>query len=377
MHFRLRNILAMARKEGRTMLYDHALLAAILVQPVLYLILFGLAITNDVHDAPWIVYDQSQSSISRRLVRNLSSMTALQPPELAASEDAVVDFLRRRDGMVGVVIPWNFDDKLQRRQEAPIQVLINGASPSSALRLTSYISQAAARFSLSELPTRDRSEQRVTRPAVSLEKRYWYNPGIQDRFGFLAAMPANMLTQVLFMIAAVALVRERERGTFEQLLATPLSLAEIMIGKMLPYVGVGYLGLGIMLIGNYICYGITVQGSLLALFVVALLFMLATLSLGIFCSAWAQNQQQAIFLSFFVMFPSVIITGILVPTENYPPLVSFLSQCLPARYFAHALRAIILKGADFSVVARDLIFLSSFFLLALWAAVRVTKPKLG
>ena len=377
MHFRLRNILAMARKEGRTMLHDHALLAAMLAQPVLYLILFGLAITNDVNDAPWIVYDQSQSSISRRLVRDLSSMTALQPPELAANKDAVVDFLRRQDGMVGVVIPWNFDDKLQRRQEAPIQVLINGANPTSALRLTSYISQAAARFSLSELPTRDRSEQRVTRAAVSLEKRYWYNPGIQDRFGFLSAMPANMLTQVLFMIAAVALVRERERGTFEQLLATPLSLAEIMVGKMLPYVGAGYLGLGIMLIGNYVCYGIAVQGSLLALFVVALMFMLATLSLGIFCSAWAQNQQQAIFLSFFVMFPSVIITGILVPTDNYPPLVSFLSQCLPARYFAHALRAIILKGADFPTVAYDLIFLSGFFLLALWAAVRVTKPKLG
>ena len=226
MHFRLRNIWAMAGKEGRTMLRDHALLAAILAQPVLYLVLFGLAITNEVNNAPWIVYDQSQTAISRRLVRDLSSMTALQPPIIASSEDAVVDFLRRQDGMVGVVIPWNLDDKLQRSEEAPIQVLINGANPTSALRLTSYISQVASRFSLSELPARDRSEQRVTQPSVSIEKRYWYNPGIQDHFGFLSAMPANMLTQVLFMIAAVALVRERERGTFEQLLATPLSLAD-------------------------------------------------------------------------------------------------------------------------------------------------------
>lgn len=377
MHFYPRNILAMARKEGRTMLHDHALLAAILAQPVLYLILFGLAITNDVTDAAWIVYDQSRTAISRRLVRDLSSMTALQAPHVASSEDAVVDFLRQQDGLVGVVIPWHLDEKLQRQQEAPIQVFINGANPTSALRLTSYISQAANRFSLSELPARDRSEQRVTHAAVSIEKRYWYNPGIQDRFGFLSAMPANMLTQVLFMIAAVALVRERERGTFEQLLAAPLSLAEIMVGKMLPYVGVGYIGLGIMLTGNYVFYGIAVQGSLLLLFVVALVFMLATLAFGIFCSAWANNQQQAIFLSFFVMFPSVIITGILVPTENYPPLISFLSQCLPARYFAHAMRAIILKGADVVAVVQDLIFLSGFFLVALWAAVKVTKPKLG
>lgn len=359
------------------MLHDHALLAAILAQPVLYLILFGLAITNDVTDAAWIVYDQSRTAISRRLVRDLSSMTALQAPHVASSEDAVVDFLRQQDGLVGVVIPWHLDEKLQRQQEAPIQVFINGANPTSALRLTSYISQAANRFSLSELPARDRSEQRVMHAAVSIEKRYWYNPGIQDRFGFLSAMPANMLTQVLFMIAAVALVRERERGTFEQLLAAPLSLAEIMVGKMLPYVGVGYIGLGIMLTGNYVFYGIAVQGSLLLLFVVALVFMLATLAFGIFCSAWANNQQQAIFLSFFVMFPSVIITGILVPTENYPPLISFLSQCLPARYFAHALRAIILKGADVVAVVQDLIFLSGFFLVALWAAVKVTKPKLG
>ena len=115
----------------------------------------------------------------------------------------------------------------------------------------------------------------------------------------------------------------------------------------------------------------------LLLFAVALVFMLATLAFGIFCSAWADNQQQAIFLSFFVMFPSVIITGILVPTENYPPFVSFLSHCLPARYFAHALRSIILKGVDFAAVAQDFIFLTSFFLVALWAAVKVTKPKLG
>ncbi len=377
MRFRLRNILAMVRKEGRTMLHDHALLAAILAQPVLYLVLFGLAITNDVNHAPWIVYDQSQTTLSRRLITDLSSMTALQPPEVAQSEDEVVDFLRRQDGMVGVVIPWNFDNKLQREQEAPIQVLINGAKPTSALRLTSYVAQAAARFSLSQLPARDRAEQRFTRAAVSIEKRYWYNPGIKDRFGFLSAMPANMLTQVLFMIAALALVRERERGTFEQLLSTPLSLSEIMIGKMIPYIGVGYIGLGTMLVGNFVCYGIAVQGSLVLLLFVALVFMLASMAFGIFCSAWAQNQQQAIFLSFFIMFPSVLITGILVPTENFPALVSFLSHCLPARYFAHALRTIILKGAGLSAVAQDLVFLTVFFLVFLWAAVRVTKPKLG
>ncbi len=104
-------------------------------------------------------------------------MTALRPPEIARSEGEVVDFLRRKDGMVGVVVPWDFDEKLGRGQEAPIQVLINGAKPNSALRLTSYIAQAASRFSLSRLPTRDRAEQRITHAAISIEKRYWYNPG--------------------------------------------------------------------------------------------------------------------------------------------------------------------------------------------------------
>ncbi len=377
MHFRLRKVWAMICKEGRTMLHDHALLAAILVQPFLYLILFGLAITNDVHNAPWIVYDQSQSPTSRRLTADLSSITALRSPRIARSQDEVVDFLRRQDGMVGVIIPWDFDARLKRGEEAPIQVLINGSKPAPALRLTNYIAQAASRFSLSRLPARDRSELRVTRAALSIEKRYWYNPGIKDRFGFLAAMPANMLTQILFMIAALSLVRERERGTWEQLLSTPLSLAEIMVGKMVPYIGVGYISLGIMVTGSYLCFGIAVQGSLSLLLLVALVFMLATMAFGVFCSAWAENQQQAIFLSFFFMFPSVIISGILVPADNYPPLVSFLSHCLPARYFAHALRAIILKGAGLVAVVQDLLFLMAFFLVFLWAAVRVTKPRLG
>src|SRR5262249_9251849 len=136
---RLRNVLAMARKEGRTMRRDHGLLAAILVQPVLYLTLFGLAITNEVNDAAWVVYDQSRTVLSRELITDLTSLTALQEPQFVSSEEEVVDFLRRKDGLAGVVIPWNFSDKLQRSQEAPIQILLNGAKTSSALRLGNYI----------------------------------------------------------------------------------------------------------------------------------------------------------------------------------------------------------------------------------------------
>jgi ABC-2 type transport system permease protein len=374
---RLRNILAMARKEGRTMRRDHGLVAAILVQPVIYLILFGLAITNEVNNAPWIVYDQSQTAQSRQLVSDLTSMTALREPQFAFSENEVVDFLRQHDGLAGVVIPWNFDDKLQRGQEAPIQILLNGAKTASALRLGNYITQTASVFSLSDLPIRDRSEQKFSAPRITMEKRYWYNPGLQDRFGLLSAMPANMLTQICLMLAAVGLVGERERGTFEQLLSTPLALSEIMLGKMMPYIGIGFLSLAIFQTGEYVLYGITIKGSLLLLAFVALVFMFATMAFGVFFSARARHVQQAIFLGFFVMFPSILITGILVPTDNYPPFIDALSHCLPARYFAHALHAIILKGAGFAEVQADLLFLSGFFVMSLVAAVAVTRAKLG
>lgn len=374
---RMRNILAMARKEGRAMRHNRGLLAAILIQPVLYLVLFGLAITNEVNNAAWVVYDQSRTELSRRLIAELTSLTALREPQVVFSEHEVIDFLNRQDGLAGVIIPWNFADKLRRGQAAPVQILLNGAKTSSALRLGNYVSQAATAFSLTQLPARDREEQRFTAPRVSMEKRYWYNPGLQDRFGLLSAMPANMLTQICLMIAAVSLVAERERGMFEQLLATPLSLSEIMIGKMIPYVGVGLLAMGMLMTGSYFFYGIAVKGSLFLLLLLALLFMFATMAFGIFFSARAQNVQQAISLGFFVMFPSVIITGILVPTDNYPPIISVLSHCLPARYFAHALRAITLKGAGIAEVSTDLLFLSGFFVFALIAAVRVTEAKLG
>jgi ABC-2 type transport system permease protein len=374
---RLRNVLAMARKEGRTMRRDHGLLAAILVQPVLYLLLFGLAVTNEINNAAWVVYDQSQTVLSRQLVSDLSSLTALQEPQFVYSEDEVVEFLRRQDGLAGVVIPWNFDDKLERGQETPIQILLNGAKTSSALRLGNYITQAAGVFSLSHLPALDRSERKFVSPRISLEKRYWYNPGLQDRFGLLSAMPANMLTQICLMIAAIGLVGERERGTFEQLLATPLSLAEIMLGKMLPYVGIGFLSLTILQGGSYLFYGIAIKGSLVLLALTALVFMFATMAFGIFFTARARHVQQAIFLGFFVMFPSIMITGILVPTDNYPLFISALSHCMPARYFAHALHAIVLKGAGFAEIQGDLLFLAGFFVVSLAAAVKVTKAKLG
>jgi ABC-2 type transport system permease protein len=374
---RLRNVLAMARKEGRTMRRDHGLLAAILVQPVLYLLLFGLAVTNEINNAAWVVYDQSQTALSRQLVSDLSSLTALQEPQFVYSEDEVVEFLRRQDGLAGVVIPWNFDEELERGQETPIQILLNGAKTSSALRLGNYITQAAGVFSLSHLPALDRSERKFVSPRISLEKRYWYNPGLQDRFGLLSAMPANMLTQICLMIAAIGLVGERERGTFEQLLATPLSLAEIMLGKMIPYVGIGFLSLTILQGGSYLFYGIAIKGSLVLLALTALVFMFATMAFGIFFTARARHVQQAIFLGFFVMFPSIMITGILVPTDNYPLFISALSHCMPARYFAHALHAIVLKGAGFAEIQGDLLFLAGFFVVSLAAAVKVTKAKLG
>ncbi len=374
---RLSKVLAMARKEGRTMRHDHGLVAAILVQPVLYLVLFGLAITNEINNAAWVVYDQSHTVLSRQLISDLTSLTALQEPEFVFSEDAVVDFLRRKDGLAGVVIPWNFDDKLERGQEAPIQLLLNGAKTTSALRLGNYITQAASVFALDYLPARDRSEEKFSAPRVSLEKRYWYNPGLQDRFGLLSAMPANMLTQICLMIAAIGLVGERERGTFEQLLATPLSVAEILLGKMIPYVGIGFLSLAILEVGGYLFYGIAIKGNLLLLAMTALIFMFATMALGVVLAARVRHVQQGIFLAFFVMFPSIMITGILVPTDNYPPFISALSHCFPARYFAHALHAIVLKGAGFAEVQTDLLFLTGFFLVSLTAAVAVTKTKLG
>ncbi len=374
---RLSKVLAMARKEGRTMQHDHGLLSAILVQPILYLVLFGLAITNEVNNAAWVVYDQSHSTLSRQLISDLTALSALQEPEFVFSEEAVVEFLRRKDVLAGVVIPWNFDDKLERGQEAPLQLLLNGAKTTSALRLGNYITQAAAAFSLTHLPTRDRSEEKFSAPRVSLEKRYWYNPGLQDRFGMLSAMPANMLTQICLMIAAIGLVGERERGTFEQLLATPLSVAEILLGKMIPYVGIGFLSLVILEAGGYFFYDIAIKGSLLLLAATALLFMFATMALGVVLAARVRHVQQGIFLAFFVMFPSIMITGILVPTDNYPAFISALSHCFPARYFAHALHAIVLKGAGFAEVRTDLLFLGSFFLAALSAAVAVTKTKLG
>jgi len=356
---------------------DHGLVAAILVQPVLYLVLFGLAITNEVNNAAWVVYDQSQTVQSRQLISDLASLTALREPQFVLSEDEVVDFLRRQDGLAGVVIPWNFEDKLARGQEAPIQILLNGAKTASALRLGNYITQTASVFSLSELPSRDRSEEKFSLPRVSIEKRYWYNPGLQDRFGLLSAMPANMLTQICLMIAAIGLVGERERGTFEQLLSTPLSLSEIMLGKMIPYIGIGFLTLAIFQTGSYLFYGVAIKGSLPLLALVALVFMFATMAFGVFFAARARNVQQAIFLGFFVMFPSIMITGILVPTDNYPPFISALSHCLPARYFAHTLHAIVLKGSGFAEVQGDLLFLTGFFVVSLLAAVAVTKAKLG
>ena len=357
---------------------DRFTLGVLFLMPVMQLVLFSYIITTDFDHLPLGVLDQSRTRHSRALLDAIEStgyFTVLPLRDL----DEVHHMFGREQSRAALVIPPNFSETIVNGKEVRLGLLLDGSDTTLSTSTEGFLTAIATTYYTQSRLERSPPTERNLRPVgqVTTTRRVLFNPSLSGTAYMIPGLLGLITLFVTVLNTTLAMVRERDAGTLEQLLVTPVTSTEVVFGKILPFGGVALVAAMLIVVVGWLFFGVIPKGSLLLLFAIALVFMLATLAFGIFCSAWADNQQQAIFLSFFVMFPSVIITGILVPTENYPPFVSFLSHCLPARYFAHALRSIILKGGDFAAVAQDLIFLTSFFLVALWAAVKVTKPKLG
>ncbi len=330
----LARVAAIATKEVRQLRRDRLTLGMIVGIPLIQMLLFGYAINFDVRRLPAAVVDEAHTSASRALIADMQASGVIRVTRYAASVPQLQRLMRAGTVSVGIHIPPDFERRLLDRDRPLAQLLVDGSQPT--------LESIARVFTAMPLPQRAGI---YVSPQPIFEVRTEYNPQKRTAVQIVPTLIGVILSMTMMMFTAVAIVRERERGNLELLITTPVSSFELMLGKLLPYVFIGLIQTTLVLALGAALFDVPVNGSLWSLYVVSLLFIAATLALGLLASTLAQTQMQAFQMSFFVLLPSVLLSGFVFPFEGMPELARWLAQLLPLTHFVDLVRGVVLRAA--------------------------------
>ena len=351
-----RRLGAIIIKEFLQLARDRRTLLMALLMPVIQLLLFGYAITTDVEHLPTIVLDQSRSQESRALLQRFVNTRYFDIRKMAASEAEIEREIDHGASRVGIVIPPDYDDLLLAGRTAQVQVIVDASDPLIA-RSALSTAEAVGQVTSLEIITRRlrRSGMSGVGPPLEVRTRAWYNPDLRSVNFMVPGLLAVILAMLTLMLTAMAIVRERELGTLEQLVATPIRKTELMLGKILPYVVLGYADITLALIIGAYWFKVPIRGSLLLLYGLTLIFYLATLGQGILISTISRTQRQAMQASFFAFLPTILLSGFMFPRVGMPLLIQWIGYALPLTYFLIIVRGIILKGIGLAELVNQII----------------------
>jgi len=352
-------------KEFVQMRRDRFTLGMMIGLPAIQLLLFGFAIRTEVRHLPTVVLDESRTTESRALVaavRNTGNFDIIGP---AANRDEVKRRIERGEARAAVIIPPDYEVDIKRRRTAQAQVIVDAADPLASSAAIGGATLAGQARSMALAPPGARRDA-----AIEIRVRPWYNPALESSIYIVPGVIGLLLTLTLLMITAMALVRERERGTLEQLIVTPISKTGLMVGKVLPFALVGYVQVTVILILGRFVFDVPVRGSLVLLYVITMPFIVASLALGLFVSTVVRTQVQAMQLSFVFILPTVLLSGFMFPREAMPVFAQWLGAVFPITYYLRVLRGILLKGVGAEALWHDTLALSLFAILLLAFSVR-------
>ncbi|MGE5626437.1 MAG: ABC transporter permease [Bacillota bacterium] len=354
----LRRIRAVSGKEVRQLLRDKLTFGMIVGIPLLQVVLFGYAINTDVRHLRAGVADLAHTQLSRRLVAEAQASQVVDVVAAAPSAQALETLLKDGKISVGIYIPPDFDRRAVTGSAPAAQLMVDGSDPT--------LLGVAQGMSAMPLVTRDGPQ--LTRPAL-FELRNYYNPEHRSAVDIVPALIGVILTLTMVLFTAVAIVRERERGNLELLITTPVSTLELMVGKIWPYIVIGLIQVSIVLLLGSLMFSVPVVGSFLDLYVAALLFIAASLGLGLLISTLAKTQFQAMQLTVFTFLPSILLSGFMFPFDGMPRFAQWLGQLLPLTHFVRLVRGVVLRGAGLGGLTADVWPLLLFFALTMALAV--------
>ncbi len=358
---------------------DKRMRPIIIVAPIFMTILLGYAATVDVLHVGLVACDLDNSPESRELVTRFTNTGTFEVVAAVDDPSAIDEYFDDARAVVAVVIPRGFGKGLAGGQPTVLQLLADGADANTANISLNYARQITLGFSqelLVEQVLRLGAAMRV--PQVVAETRVWYNPDLRSANYMVPAVVAMILMLITTTFTSVAIVKEREMGTMEQLIVTPMTRAQLMLGKLLPYVIIGFWEAVVVLTVAVLWFGIPLKGSILLLFALSALFILTTLGLGLFVSTISHTQQQAMMTAqFFVFFPMLFLSGFTFPIENMPVPVQVVTYVIPLRYFLEIIRGVVLKGVGIETLWPQALALLAIGVIVLSLAVSRFQKRLG
>ena len=347
----LRSILAIIRKELYQVIRDPIMLRIIFIMPIVQLMILGYAITTDVKNIDVAVYDFDRSAQSREYVRSLSAgeyfnVGASELPLLQSNSE----FLENRFRSI-VVIPEDFSELLLQSRPIRIGYIVDGTNANSAAVALGYAGVMTANF--------NRKITGFKLPVTMHEKRL-YNPEAESVYFMVPGVVAVLITMITIMLTAMAIVREREIGTLEQLMVSPITTPALILGKIIPFAALAYIEMSIALLVGILWFGIPFAGSWALLYAISFLYILTTLGIGMFISTMTKTQQQAMFFGWFFSIFAIMTSGFFTPISNMPQSVQYLTYLNPLRYYMTTVRAIMMKAASVDILYPEILAMAIF-----------------
>lgn len=346
----MKPILNFINKEFLQFKRDPKMFGIILIAPVVQLIFLGYAANLDIENIKLVVYDQDKTSTSRKLVNDLTSSGYFVIQEYVNDYKSVIKQLDYNRATVAIVIPNDFEKNLNRKQTAKLQAIFDAADGNTASIAAGYLQQIVLQFARNASFEMMQRTGKIFVPIgnVTPEIRIWYNPTLKTRNYMVPGIVGLLLSIVTLLLTSLAVVKEKEIGTMEQLIVTPLKPYQIIIGKLVPFILLGFVSITIVLTAMRVIFNIPVKGDIFFLFLSAFLYILSTLGLGLFVSTISKTQQQAMMIAVFaVMMPMVFLSGFAFPIENMPKIIQYISYVIPLKYFINIIRGVISKGLGF------------------------------
>jgi len=351
-----RRLWSVVRKEVLHLVRDRRTLVTIITLPIIQLILYGY-LSNDVTHIPTAIFDESRTPESRMLLDAFVNTTYVDLRYYTTGFDQVRRLLDAGDAKIGILIPPDYARRIRAGRTATVQVIVDASEPTSARTVLALAAQIGARLSTHLVVHQQAQETgaRASPPPVDIRARAWYNPTLQNVNFIVPGVIAIILMFVTTFQAVTVIVRERERGTIEQLVVTPITGTELLLGKVIPLIALGYVEITVTLLLASLWFHVPIKGSLLLLYVLSLAFFFSTLGIGVLISTVSKTFAQAVQMAQLILLPSILISGFIFPRESLPGWLQLIGNLIPLTYFVIVLRGILIKGVGFVYLWRQII----------------------
>lgn len=375
----MRRLRAIMKKEFTHMRRDPRTLMAVLFMPILQLLLLGYASNTDVRNVPTVIFDQNNSRASRELLDAYRATGYFSLDYVAYSDADVNNLIEGGKARVGITIPPTFDKDIQLGHQAQVSVLIDGADPSiasTALSAATLVGQThGAAIRLQQLSARG-AVVGSTSSALDVRTRVLYNPDLKSAYNMVPGLIAMILMQTTTNLTSSAIVKEREVGTIEQLIVTPIRNWELIIAKIMPYILVSLVNMLVILLIGTLWFQVPIRGSFTLLFALTGLYLVPNLAIGLLISTFARTQREAQMMTMPIMLPSMMLSGFFFPIAALPAALQVVSQFLPLTYFLIIVRGVVIKGATFDLLLPQVLALSAFAVVLLGFAMSRFRKSL-